>query len=258
MMTEYVTAPDGVRVAFERVGAGPALLLLHSLSGDRRYWHEAGYLDALSPYVTVASVDTRGFGESDAPTEPEMYTRERILADMLAVADALGAERFSVWGHSYGATIARELAASSDRVTRVVMAGTTFGMIYTPERAADARAGLEPLAQAQQAADPVAALDALGVPPAERDEALAFPARSTLLTIQSLAGWPLTQPADLRCPALVVTGTRDTRVLETLEQQRAKIAAAGVELVILPDLDHGQLVTERATVLPAVLPFLLA
>lgn len=257
-MTEYVTAADGARIAFERVGAGPALLLLHCLPCDRSYWRKAGYLDALSPHFTVASIDTRGFGESDAPTAPEAYARQRILADALAVADALGTGRFSVWGHSYGATIARELAASSDRVARVVMAGTAFGAIFTPERAAAALADLEPMAKAQQAANPVAALAALGVPEEERDEALAFPARSTQLTIQSLAGWPKTQPAELRCPALVVTGTRDTRVLQALEEQRDAIEAAGIPVATLPDLDHAQLVSERAVVLPAVLPFLMA
>jgi pimeloyl-ACP methyl ester carboxylesterase len=179
---------------------------------------------------------------------------------MLAVADALGAERFSVWGHSYGATIARELAATSDRVTRAVLAGSHFGAIFTPERAAAAQADLEPLAQAQRAANPIAALDALDAPPEEREEALSFPARTTLLTIQSLVGWRPTQPADLRCPALIITGTRDLRVLAALDEQREAIAATDgrVRVVTLPNLDHEQLVTERAVVLPAVLPFLLA
>lgn len=194
-MIEYVTAPDGVRIAYERTGAGPALLFFHCLPGTRQYWREAGYLDALSERFTLATIDTRGFGESDAPDNLAAYAEERVLGDMLAVADALGAERFSVWGHSYGATIARELAATSDRVIRAVMVGNHFGAIFPPERAARARAELEPLAQAQQAADPIAALDALGVPPEERAEALSFPARSTLLTIESLTSWRPRSPA---------------------------------------------------------------
>ncbi|HEY7976018.1 MAG TPA: alpha/beta fold hydrolase [Ktedonobacterales bacterium] len=257
-MPEFATSADGTRIAFERAGAGPALLLLHCLPGDLQYWRAAGYLDALGQHFTVAVIDTRGFGASDAPTDLAAYAEPRILGDMLAVADALGAAQFSVWGHSYGATIARELAATSDRVTRAVMAGGHFGPIFTPERAAEAQAELEPLAQAQQAADPIAALDALDVPPDEREEALNFPARTTLLTIQSLVGWRPTQPADLRCPTLIVTGTRDTRVLEALEAQRAAIAAADVQVLTLPDLDHEQLVSARTVVLPAVLLFLLA
>jgi len=257
-MTEYVTAADGTRIAFERAGAGPALLLLHCMGCNRTYWSESGYLDALSAYFTVASVDTRGFGESDAPSEPAAYAEERILADVLAVADALGVERFNVWGHSYGAVIARELAATSDRVSHAVMVGNHFGAIFPPQRLAQARADLEPLARAQASDDPATALAELGIGQEEREEMLRFPARTTLLNIESLSQWPLTQPADLRCPTLVVTGSRDARVLAALESQRADIAAAGIIVVTLPDLDHGQLVTERATVMPAVLPFLMA
>lgn len=257
-MTEFVTTSDGTRIAFEREGAGPVLLLLHSLPGSRRYWRQSGYFDALAPHFTVAAMDTRGFGESDAPTVPTAYAEQRILEDVMAVADALGAQHTILWGHSYGATIARQLAATSDRVTRVVMAGTAFGPIFTEADATGAAARLEPIAQAQESADPEAALAALGVSPEERARALAFPARSTLLTIRSMTTWRPTQPSDLRSPALVVTGTRDTQALAALDEQREAIAAAGIEVVTLPNLDHGQLVTECAVVLSAVLPFLLA
>lgn len=185
-----------------------------------------------------------------------------MLGDMLAVADALDAARFIAWGHSYGATIARQLGATSDRVSRVVMAGGVFGSAFTPEIVAEAAAELSPIAEARASADPRAALAALDVPPEEMEEALTFPARTTLLTMRSLEGWRPFQPSDLRCPTLVVTGDRDTHVRESLEtpEQRASIAATDgcVRVITLPDLDHAQLVTERAVTLPAVLPFLLA
>ena len=257
-MTQFVTATDGVRIAYEVEGAGPPLLFLHCLPGSSEYWRECGYIDALSGRFTVVTMDTRGFGKSEAPRDPAAYAEERVLGDALAVMDAVSAEQFIVWGHSYGATIARQLGATSDRVGRVVMAGGHFGMIYSAERVAKALAELEPLAQAQAAHDPFTALDALGVPLEERDEALAFPALATLLTIRSLAGWRPFQPADLRCPALVITGTRDTRVLEALDAERKAISAAGVRVVTLPDLDHGQLVSAREVVLPVALEFLNA
>lgn len=255
-MTQSVTAPDGVHIAYEVEGAGPPLLFLHCLPCSRGYWRESGYFDALSGRFTLVAMDTRGFGESDAPDDPAAYMEDRVLGDALAVMDAVGAKRFMVWGHSYGATIARQLGATSDRVERIVMAGSHFGPIFPPERVARMVADLEPLAAAQAGSDPMAALEALGIPPDEREEALVFPARSTLLTVRAQASWRPFQPADLRCPALVITGTRDTRVLEALEPQREAIRETGVRLVVLPDLDHGQLVTEREAVLAVALPFL--
>lgn len=255
-MTQYVTAPDGVRVAYEVEGAGPPLLFLHCLPCSRGYWRESGYFDALRGRFTLVAMDTRGFGESDAPDDPAAYAEERVLGDALAVMDAVGAERFKVWGHSYGATITRQLGATSDRVERIVMAGNHFGPIFPPERVARMVAYLEPLVAAQAASDPMAALEAMGVPLEEREESLAFPARTTLLTARAQANWRPLQPADLRCPALVITGTRDTRVLEALDPQREAIREAGVRMVVLPDLDHGQLVTEREAVLAVALPFL--
>ncbi len=255
-MTRFVTAPDGVRVAYEVEGAGPPLLFLHGLSGSRGYWRESGYFDALSGRFTLVAMDTRGFGESGAPDDPAAYTEDRVLGDTLAVMDAVGAERFMVWGHSFGATIARQLGATSDRAMRIIMAGGHFGVIFDAEQVAELEAELEPLADALAASDLTAALDALDAPPEEREASLVFPARTTLLTARSLASWRPFQPADLRCPALVIAGTRDTRVLEALEPQREALRAAGARLAVLPGLDHGQLVTEREAVLAVALPFL--
>jgi pimeloyl-ACP methyl ester carboxylesterase len=255
-MTRFVTAADGARIAYEVAGSGPPLLFLHCLPGSREYWRECGYVDALSGRFTVVTMDTRGFGESDAPNDLASYAEERVLGDTLAVMNAVSADLFTLWGHSYGATIARQLGAISDRVTRVIMAGGHFGVVFDERRVAEARAGLEPLAQAQGAPDPVAALDALGVPREERDEALRFPTRTALLTIESLASWRPFMPSDLRCPALIITGTRDIRVLAALNAQREAISAAGVKVVTLPDVDHDQLVTAPDVVLPVALQFL--
>jgi pimeloyl-ACP methyl ester carboxylesterase len=68
--------------------------------------------------------------------------------------------------------------------------------------------------------------------------------------------WPGIAPAELVCPALVITGTEDTNVVHVLEAQRAAIEAAGLELIIFTGLDHRQLVSETAVVLPRILPFL--
>ncbi|HLY29399.1 MAG TPA: alpha/beta fold hydrolase [Ktedonobacterales bacterium] len=252
MDTFYATAPDGVRIAYDRSGSGPALLLLHGLPGERQRWHTAGYIEPLSQHFTVLTVDARGNGESDHPADPAAYAEERILADILAVADANRADHFSLWGHSFGASITRQLAATNDRVTRAVMAGGVFGPIFTQDAVDPIVAELKPLADAQAAGT----LDQLDISPKERAEAASYPFAVVIATLQSLVGWRQIQPDQIHCPLLVYTGTND-HVLGRLENQRPAIEMAGHRLIIFDELDHGQLVDARETVLPVTLPFLL-
>jgi len=55
-------AVDGFRLAYERTGAGPAVLLLHGWPGDRTDYRAVAPL--VSPASDVIVPDLRGFGES--------------------------------------------------------------------------------------------------------------------------------------------------------------------------------------------------
>jgi pimeloyl-ACP methyl ester carboxylesterase len=118
---------DGTRIAYDVRGAGPALMLLHSAGQTRAEWDAIGYVGALAERFTVIRVDLRGAGDSGKPTNPAAYAVDRVLEDLLAVADAAKAERFHVWGYGRGAIIARYLAAQSDRVLSMVYVGVPFG-----------------------------------------------------------------------------------------------------------------------------------
>ena len=56
-------AIDGFRLAYERTGAGPAVLLLHGWPGDRTDYRAVAPLVAQAAEVIVP--DLRGFGQSD-------------------------------------------------------------------------------------------------------------------------------------------------------------------------------------------------
>src|SRR5215467_9413149 len=105
MTARYANSRDGTRIAYEVSGAGPLLVLAHGLTNERHLWHAAGHVAALAPHFTVATLDLRGHGDSDKPTDPLAYGAEQLLDDVHAVADALGSERFAYWGFSYGGTI---------------------------------------------------------------------------------------------------------------------------------------------------------
>jgi pimeloyl-ACP methyl ester carboxylesterase len=220
----FATSSDGVRIAYEVHGTGPVLLLLHGFSNDRSLWATHGWIAHLQPAFTVITMDMRGCGASDAPLVPNAYHLEQHLADVCAVADACSAERFCLWGWSFGGTLSLHLAARSSRCQRAVIAGTYFGRLFT-EAYVQRR-----LAEAVQ--------------PVMR------------VRWQGVQSWPGIEPGDVHCPMLVYTGAADGNVVVQLQQQRAVMEAAGVHLHILSNLTHGGLVSAVDVVAPLILPFL--
>lgn len=90
---------NGITMAYDDNGSGPALLLIHGFPLCRRMWHpqiraltEAGF--------RVITPDLRGFGESDAPDGP--YSMELFADDMVELLDQLGIGEAVVGGMSMG------------------------------------------------------------------------------------------------------------------------------------------------------------
>lgn len=98
-------------------GSGPAVLLLHGWPDRALMWEHQIRALAAAGYRVVAP-DLRGFGDSDRPDGVEHYALGRIRADVLAMADALGIDRFALAGHDWGAALGWALTLLSDRVTR--------------------------------------------------------------------------------------------------------------------------------------------
>jgi pimeloyl-ACP methyl ester carboxylesterase len=115
---------SGVRIAWERRGSGPPLLLIHGLGYARWGWEPV--IDLLAAEHEVVLFDNRGIGESDAPLGP--YTARMLAEDAVAVLDAAGLERAHVLGTSLGGMVALQVALDwPDRVDRLVLACTTPG-----------------------------------------------------------------------------------------------------------------------------------
>jgi pimeloyl-ACP methyl ester carboxylesterase len=96
---------DGLRVAYERVGAGPVLLLIHGYVGDgaSNWWPQ---IDALSDDFTVIAWDAPGAGRSSDP--PDQFGMADY-ADCLAwFIKRLALGRPHVVGLSFGAALAIE------------------------------------------------------------------------------------------------------------------------------------------------------
>jgi len=94
---------DGVKVGYEVFGEGPrTLLFLPSWSIVHSSMWKAN-VPYLSRHLRVVTIDGRGNGRSDRPTEAAKYDDREFAADALAVLDAVGAPRATVVSHSSGA-----------------------------------------------------------------------------------------------------------------------------------------------------------
>jgi pimeloyl-ACP methyl ester carboxylesterase len=113
---KHLTRLDQYRIWYDVGGSGPAVVLLHGLSGSSRWW--ARNVPSLAASYRVYVVDLVGFGRSRGQNFllPEMP--ELVLRWM----DSLGIERAHLIGHSMGGLIAAQIAArQSTLVDRLVL-----------------------------------------------------------------------------------------------------------------------------------------
>lgn len=101
-----VAVADGVTLTVAVGGSGHPLVLLHGFPQTHLMWrHVAADLAADH---TVICPDLRGYGDSDKPLDADgqTYAKRTMAADIVALARALGHDRFAVAGHDRGALVA--------------------------------------------------------------------------------------------------------------------------------------------------------
>ena len=115
------------RVAYSTVGAGPALLCdtgwITHLRGQLELYSFGAFVERLAERFTVIRYDKPGCGLSDRDGIDLSFDGQ--MAAALAVADAVGAPRFHLFGASQGGQLAAAIAARQpDRVEALVLYGT--------------------------------------------------------------------------------------------------------------------------------------
>jgi pimeloyl-ACP methyl ester carboxylesterase len=114
---ERVTSRDGTVITFDRLGNGPAVVLISGGSVDKQ--SNAPLAQMLAPFFSVYNYDRRGRGES-GDTPP--YAVEREIEDLDAVIGAVvgmaGGQVF-VYGSSSGAALALEAARSGLAIAKL-------------------------------------------------------------------------------------------------------------------------------------------
>jgi pimeloyl-ACP methyl ester carboxylesterase len=103
----HVVSNDGTRIAFDRVGHGPPVILVVGALCSRTLGPGVKLAPALAEQFTVFTYDRRGRGESG---DGGPYSVEREIEDLEALVQEAGGSAF-VFGHSSGAVLALEAAA---------------------------------------------------------------------------------------------------------------------------------------------------
>ncbi len=254
--TPTIKAADGTMIAYEKTGSGPPVLLLHGGGQTRRSWAERGYTERLAKRFTVISMDVRGNGESGRPDTAEGYALDRLLSDVLAVADAAGAPRFQLVGFGHGGTLARYLAAQSDRVISAVIISADMGPTVSgavKEAMLSMRAKWLPLLEQQKAGT----LDLKKLSPGDRDAWNNGIARSAL-ALAALAEYPPLEPTEIKATTLWLIGSADTGALENAKPYEGKLAGTKVTMKQVSGLSYSDTFYRTDAMMTEIEPFLIA
>lgn len=101
-------ATNGIRINVRDRGQGePALVFIHYWGGSSRTWSEV--IDGLADHHRSVALDSRGWGESDAPADG--YSLSDLANDAQGVIAALELRRYVIIGHSMGGKTAQMLAS---------------------------------------------------------------------------------------------------------------------------------------------------
>jgi pimeloyl-ACP methyl ester carboxylesterase len=122
-MTQHQIKIKGLRIAYQRAGEGPALVLLHGGFGiSSSMWRPQ--LDRLSDEFTVVAWDMPGCGHSSDP--PEGFGASDYVDCLVEFIKALGLERPHVLGLSFGGVLALELFRWHPTVPRSLVLASAY------------------------------------------------------------------------------------------------------------------------------------
>jgi pimeloyl-ACP methyl ester carboxylesterase len=108
---------------------GKPVILLHGFPESHRTWARLAPL--LGDGFRLVMPDLRGFGDSDRPQDVAAYATETLIADLFALADALGIDCFALVGHDWGGAIAWAAALRGNaRIERLAIVNSPHPWIF--------------------------------------------------------------------------------------------------------------------------------
>jgi pimeloyl-ACP methyl ester carboxylesterase/DNA-binding CsgD family transcriptional regulator len=134
----FCRSADGSRIAYATHGDGPPLVVASCWLSHLQFDWESPvwrhWVERLGQISTMVRYDERGFGLSD--WEVDDFSFEARVADLEAVVDDAGLDRFALLGMAQGGQVAIAYAARHpERVSRLILHSCYAAMVPTPEDA---------------------------------------------------------------------------------------------------------------------------
>jgi pimeloyl-ACP methyl ester carboxylesterase len=109
--------------------ARPPIIFLHGFPESHRTWRHQ--MAALSETHYCIAPDQRGYAGSDKPADISEYAVPKLIADVFALADALGIACFTLVGHDWGGAIAWAVAIKDQaRVERLILCNAAHPYVF--------------------------------------------------------------------------------------------------------------------------------
>lgn len=227
----HVFDSGGVRIAYDDVGSGPPVVLVHGFASNRATnWRKPGWYEVLvDAGRRVVALDCRGHGESGTSPPVGGYGPEAMAGDVIRLLDRLDIDVADVLGYSMGAWIAVQLLIEHpERVNAVVLGGVGAALVRGPPNQTEIAEALE----APDSAD-------VSHPAGRRFRAFAESQDGDLealaAVMRSIPTFDVARLAGVSNPVLVVAGEDDSIVSDP-----ATLAAEipGAESVEVPECNH--------------------
>ena len=238
-----VIQASGLEIAFERVGEGPPLVLVHGAADDHRSWQPQ--LDALPDEFTVVAWDEPGAGRSSSvPADFGITDYARCLA---ALIEELALGPAHIAGLSWGGTVTLELYRQRPELVSALILADTYAGWKGSLPASEVRARVEVVRRMLDARpdefDPaLSGLFAADPPPrvVRLLSEIAADVRRETLEVQ-LPVMAATDQRDLlpriAVPTLLIWGEVDARSPLTVARE-FELAIPEATLVVIPEAGH--------------------
>lgn len=119
-LTHRTVDLDDITMAVTEQGDGEPVVLCHGFPGLGYSWRHQMSALARAGYRVIAP-DMRGYGDTDAPTDPRLYDRAHTVADLVGLLDTLDIDRAVFGGHDFGAHLTWDLPGlAPDRVRGLI------------------------------------------------------------------------------------------------------------------------------------------
>jgi pimeloyl-ACP methyl ester carboxylesterase len=206
---ETLTSSNGCRIAYDRSGSGPPLVLVGGAFSSRA--SAAPIASELAADFTVYCFDRRGRGDSDDQAE---YATEREVEDLAAVIEVAGGDAF-VFGQSSGGALTLESAAAGASIRALVVNEPPYtGTAGSSLRRADELAALIAAGHPDRAAELF--MRGSGIPKAVIEQTKASPGWQGMVEIAHTLSYdvrvcndgvvPVDRLGRISCPVLATAG----------------------------------------------------